>query len=132
MIMNSDTPGWNTNILAQPLSKGRKFDMRSLAEQSAIDILDILDAFSHFTYEFTEGSSVMVEFQGMCILYSFHYITVTLCVVLGHLDTSRNHVSIFDCTTHSIPIQYIPPVLSDIEEEDGGNPIRKLYVIQYH
>lgn len=67
MVLNSDTPGWNGNVVAQPFSKGSKFDMRSLAEQSAIYILDVLDAFSHFTYEFTEGSSIMVEFQGMCL-----------------------------------------------------------------
>jgi hypothetical protein len=51
---------WNA-VVAQPYSWGITFNMGDLPTASA----EVLHAFSHFTYEFSEESTVLVNFQGL-------------------------------------------------------------------
>jgi hypothetical protein len=59
-LLSSDHPQWSSCVV-QPMASGKGFTMVSLIRMAAVEVLE---AFSHFSYEFSDNSLVMVDFQG--------------------------------------------------------------------
>lgn len=87
-LTSSESSMWDSALL-QPWTSGKKFQSSTQPNHPAINTLS---AFSHFVYQFSQGQTVMMDFEGLSFKDCWLQSTKTYCFskvtkTMGHLSS---------------------------------------------